>query len=357
MIVDILGYKIRKKTIFTPMITFCIALILFFGIELLYFKIAYKYNIVDKPNLRSSHTNITIRGGGIIFSLAFIVGVLMFQPQNIWVALAVLAISFISFIDDILTLNNLTRIGIHLLAVILVIYQCAINLPQLQIFISQSQTLILVGFGLATIVLFIGIINACNFMDGINGISVLYFIATLASIWFYQICLSINLLDNGVWQLLIASLIVFGYFNLRKKAKTFAGDVGSISVALIICFLVLSLIFYTQNPKWILLLGVYGLDTVFTIVCRLFRGENIFEAHRSHFYQYLANQCKMNHILISVLYTATQLIVNYFLWFEVSGLYALLVFILIVIGYVILRLWLEGFQTLFNKQLAANILD
>ncbi len=331
------------------MITFCIALILFFGIELLYFKIADKYNIVDKPNLRSSHINITIRGGGIIFSIAFIVGVLMYQPQNIWVALAVLAISFISFIDDILTLNNLTRIGIHLLAVILVIYQCVINLPQLQIFINQSQTLILVGCGLATIVLFIGLINACNFMDGINGISVLYFTATLSSIWYIQNSLDIVILANGVWQLLIASLIVFGFFNLRKKAKTFAGDVGSISVALIICFLVLSLIIYTNNLKWILLLGIYGLDTVFTIVCRLFRGENIFEAHRSHFYQYLANQRKMSHVLISVLYAIMQLFVNYLLWYQFSGLYAVVAYLCLVLVYCLLRFYLEGFNALFKR--------
>lgn len=331
------------------MITFCIALILFFGIELLYFKIADKYNIVDKPNLRSSHTNITIRGGGIIFSLAFIAGVFMYQPQNIWVALAVLAISLISFMDDILTLNNITRIGVHLLAVILVIYQCFINLPQLQIFISQSQTLILLGCGLATIVLFIGIINACNFMDGINGILVLYFTATLSSIWYIQNSLDIVILANGIWQLLIASLIVFGFFNLRKKAKTFAGDVGSISVALIICFLVLSLIIYTNNLKWILLLGIYGLDTVFTIVCRLFRGENIFEAHRSHFYQYLANQRKMSHVLISVLYAIMQLFVNYLLWYQFSGLYAVVAYLCLVLVYCLLRFYLEGFNALFKS--------
>jgi UDP-N-acetylmuramyl pentapeptide phosphotransferase/UDP-N-acetylglucosamine-1-phosphate transferase len=333
------------------MIIFFVALMLFFGIELLYFKIANKYNIVDKPNLRSSHTKITIRGGGVIFPIAFIAGILLFQSQNIWVALAVLAISFISFMDDLVTLNNLTRIGIHLLAVILVVYQCFINVPEIQSKISQSQTLILVGFGLVTFVLFIGIINACNFMDGINGITVLFFIATLAFLWFIQYNLGIFLLEKGVWQLLMAALLVFGYFNLRKKAKAFAGDVGSISGAVIICFLILSLIITTQNPKWILLLGIYGLDTVFTIICRLFRHENIFEAHCSHFYQYLANQRGINHILISVLYMVVQLIVNYFLWFEASGLYALVVFLFIVVVYIMARLRLESYQTLFKAQL------
>jgi UDP-N-acetylmuramyl pentapeptide phosphotransferase/UDP-N-acetylglucosamine-1-phosphate transferase len=145
--------------------------------------------------------------------------------------------------------------------------------------------------------------------------------------------------------------VVFAFFNLRKNAKTFAGDVGSISVALIICFLILSLIIYTQNLKWTLLLGVYGLDTVFTIVCRLFRHENIFKAHRSHFYQYLANQRKMGHILISAFYMLAQLIINYFLCFRASGLYAIIAFLIIIIGYLILRLQLEGAQVLFKKQI------
>lgn len=332
------------------MIIFCIATILFLGIELLYFKIADKFNIVDKPNQRSSHTKTTIRGGGVIFPLAFITGIIIFQPQNIWVAVAVLAISFISFMDDVVTLNNLTRIGIHLLAVILVIYQCAFDFPQIQEYIAQNETVILVGLSLATLILCIGIINACNFMDGINGITVLYFTATLASVWYFQNQLGIILLANGVWQMLMAAMLVFAFFNLRKRAKTFAGDVGSISVALIICFLLLSLIAYTKNPKWILLLGIYGLDAVFTIICRLFRGENIFEAHRTHFYQYLANQRKINHISISVLYMFIQLIVNYFLWLETTGVYALLVFFTIVICYISIRFWFEGYEALFKKQ-------
>lgn len=332
------------------MIIFCLAIVLFFGLELLYFKIAHKYNIVDKPNLRSSHTKITIRGGGIILPIAFIAGILLFQTQNIWVALAVFVIAFISFTDDVVTLNNLTRIGAHSLAVFLVIYQCSLNLSELQSTISHTQTLYLVGLGLATFILFIGIINACNFMDGINGITVLYFIATLVFLWFIQYNLKIFLLTNNVWQLLIAALLVFGYFNLRKKAKTFAGDVGSISGALIICFLTLSLIITTQNPKWILVLGIYGLDSVFTIACRLFRHENIFEAHRSHFYQYLANQRGVNHILIAVLYMVAQLIVNYYLWFDADGLYALIVFLIIAVAYVIVRLKLESYQTLFKAQ-------
>lgn len=331
------------------MITFLVAIILFLGAELIYFKIANKYNIVDKPNQRSSHTKITIRGGGVIFPLAFTLGIICFQPQNGYLALGVLAISTISFLDDLLTLSNKLRIAVHLLAVALAIYQCIINQPIFQDFIGNSPIIILVVCALLTFVLFIGIINACNFMDGINGISALYFTATLGTVWFLQNSAGIFLLANGVWQMLMAALLVFGFFNLRKKAKTFAGDVGSISIALILCFLVFSLIIYTHNPKWILLLSIYGLDTVCTIICRLFRQENIFEAHRSHFYQYLANQQKVAHVKIALGYTTAQLLVNCFLWFDTSGLYALLVFLTIATFYCIARLGLEGKKALFKN--------
>ncbi len=331
------------------MITFCIALVLLFGIMLLYFKIANRYHIVDKPNQRSSHTKITIRGGGIIFPLAFIAGIALFEPQNGYLALAVLAISFISFIDDVLTLSNKIRISVHVLAVSLAMYQCFINTPSLQAFIGNSPLIILVGCAVVTYILFIGIINACNFMDGINGISVLYFTVTLGSVWYIQGDKGIFLFTNNVWQILMAALLVFGFFNLRPKAKTFAGDVGSISVALILCFLVLSLMFDNQNFRWILLLAVYGLDTICTIICRLFRNENIFEAHRSHFYQYLANQRKIGHITIALGYAVLQLCINYFLWYETSGLYALLVFLIIAVAYCMVRLRLEGYKALFKK--------
>ncbi|TAF43821.1 MAG: glycosyl transferase family 4 [Sphingobacteriales bacterium] len=331
------------------MITFGVALVLLFAIALLYFKIANKYNIVDKPNQRSSHTKVTIRGGGVIFPLAFIAGTLLFQPQNGYLALAVLAISSISFIDDVLTLSNKIRISVHTLAVGLAVYQCVNNQPYLQDFIGNSSIIFLVGCAVVTFVLFIGIINACNFMDGINGISVLYFTVVLGSVCFVQSKLGVFLFTNGVWQIFFASLVVFGFFNVRTKAKTFAGDVGSIALALILCFLVLSLMVNTQQIKWILLLSIYGLDTICTILCRLCRGENIFEAHRSHFYQYLANKRKIGHITISVAYALLQLLVNYFLLYNTSGLYAFIIFALIVVAYCCLRLYFEGKNALFNR--------
>src|SRR5690606_637064 len=103
---------------------------------------------------------------------------------------------------------------------------------------------------------------------------------------------------------------VFAFFNFRTKAKCFAGDVGSVSIAFILLFALGALILKTGNFIYILFLTIYGIDSVWTIVRRLLRRENIFEAHRSHLYQYLGNEAGVNKLLISSLYTVLQLIIG-----------------------------------------------
>ncbi|OAQ38784.1 glycosyl transferase family 4 [Pedobacter psychrophilus] len=328
------------------MLIFILALIVFFILEITYFKIANHFNIIDKPNLRSSHTQITLRGGGVIFPIALIIGILIYEPTQIYLALGVFSIATVSFLDDILTLNNKLRIGVHLLSVMILLAQIFTNqnIPFSLLFNLASCFLIL-----ASIIIIIGIINAYNFMDGINGITFLYSFVALISCLYIQKYLAIPLINENIFYLIIASLIVFGYFNLRKKAKAFAGDVGSIAMALIISFFIGTLILVTNDFKWVLLLGVYGLDAVATIFCRIIRKENIFDAHRSHFYQYLANDKKWSHITISILYAITQMILNIILIYVNNYLFIALIFIALVILYASTRLKLEGKEKLFVK--------
>jgi UDP-N-acetylmuramyl pentapeptide phosphotransferase/UDP-N-acetylglucosamine-1-phosphate transferase len=327
------------------MYLFLVSLFFLFILEVTYFKIANHYNIIDKPNLRSSHTQITLRGGGVIFPIALIFGVLIYQPSQTYLAFGVFAIAAISFLDDVLTLNNKLRIGVHLISVLLLLFQIFVNQ---NILVSNVFNLVYCLSILASIILIIGIINAYNFMDGINGITVLYTLTTVLTIWYLQDYLSFLLLKQEVWLLIFASLIVFAFFNVRKKAKSFAGDVGSISIALFICFLIFSLILFTHDLKYLLLLGVYGLDAVATIFCRILRKENIFEAHRSHFYQFLANDQKINPILISLMYCLFQILLILIIIFS-SSPYALFAFIFITLIYIAFRLFFEGKQKLFVK--------
>lgn len=327
------------------MTTFLLALTSFFILEILYFKIANHFNIIDKPNQRSSHAQITLRGGGIIFPIALVIAIFFWQAELLYLASGVLAIAIISFLDDVMTLSNKLRIGVHVISALLIIFQVLSNQnTNLEPLFLDPYSLLLL---LSALIFIIGIINAYNFMDGINGITVLYSLATVASIWWIQNELGFILFETPVWMMLMASLLVFGFFNLRKKAKTFAGDVGSISMALILCYLILTLIFRTQDLKWILLLGMYGLDAVATIVCRLLRRENIFDAHRSHFYQYLANERKWPHVAVSVLYASAQLILNISLIFSNTWWVCGFVFSFILMIYIAVRLKLEGKQRLF----------
>jgi UDP-N-acetylmuramyl pentapeptide phosphotransferase/UDP-N-acetylglucosamine-1-phosphate transferase len=155
-------------------------------------------------------------------------------------------------------------------------------------------------------VLLIGWINAFNFMDGVNGITVLYSLTTIISFSF----LSINEDSLPLLITMGLSCFVFGLFNVRKKAKTFAGDVGSISMAVFLGYFMIKTILETGQLGYILFFSVYGIDSIITIISRLRKKENIFQPHRSHLYQYLANEMGYSHVLVSFIYAGIQLLVN-----------------------------------------------
>lgn len=264
-------------------------------IELAYLKIAKKFNIIDKPNLRSSHTTPTIRGGGIIF----IIGCLLFSVSNNfcypWLLLSVILSGLASFIDDVKGLPNKVRFGFHLLSIGLLLF--------------ESNLLLLTWWILPLFIIYVGITNAYNFMDGINGITGFYSLSILLPL-LYTEC---NDLMLQFLVFMIMAIIVFLIFNARIKARCFAGDIGSISMALIILFIVTEKIISTGQIQLILTLLLYGLDSIFTIFQRLLNRENIFEAHRKHLYQYLANEYKIPHLLVSGMYGILQLLFNFWI--------------------------------------------
>lgn len=262
--------------------------------ELAYFRIADKYNIIDKPNERSSHTSITLRGGGVIFPFSVFV-YFAFTGNYLWFALGLLAISTVSFIDDVKTLSGKVRILVHLAAVSLLFYQTEL--------FSFHLTWIVLGY-----VLVIGTINAYNFMDGINGITGVYSLSVLAPL--YILNSNYNFIESDFIIYAILGVLVFLLFNFRKQAKCFAGDVGSVSMAFIVLFLLTKLIISTGDYKYILLIAVYGVDSVLTIVHRLLLKENIFKPHRRHLYQYLSNEMKLPHLLVSSLYAIIQITIG-----------------------------------------------
>lgn len=258
-----------------------------------YFRIADHYNIIDHPNERSSHTEITIRGGGIIFLFAALTALVL--HSEFWMpVIGLFVIGTISFIDDRITLSGRIRVLFHLVAVTLLFLF-------LGTFVTFNWWVSLVLY-----IVVIGIINAYNFMDGINGITGAYSLVVLGGLQYVNYSVTPFIEPDMIWLPMLAAA-VFLFFNFRKKAKCFAGDVGSVTIAFWIIFLLLKLMVSSGNYLYILFLGVYGVDTVLTIIHRLRLRQNIFDAHRLHFYQILANEQKWSHLLVSVLYALIQL--------------------------------------------------
>jgi UDP-GlcNAc:undecaprenyl-phosphate/decaprenyl-phosphate GlcNAc-1-phosphate transferase len=203
--------------------------------------------------------------------------------------------TLISFLDDIFTLSNKIRLLVHFSSVLLMTYQ-------LDLF-DMPWYYLLLGF-----VFVVGVINAYNFMDGINGITACYSLAV--AILLIIVNQSKNFIGQNLLVFTVLAVLVFGFFNFRTKAKCFAGDVGSVAIAYILLFALGALILSTGNLIYILFLAVYGIDAVWTIIRRLYLKENIFEAHRSHLYQFLGNEAGINKLLVSFLYGLLQFIIG-----------------------------------------------
>jgi len=270
-------------------------LVLLFLAELFYFKLADKCNIIDKPNERSSHTKVTLRGGGIIFYFGALAYFLSNHWEYPWFIVALTLITFISFVDDIRSTSQGLRLVFHFSAMALVFYQWDL--------FSLSWWWIIVALIICT-----GIINAYNFMDGINGITGGYSLVVLVALAYINAKI-IPFIEPALIYTVLCSVLVFCFFNFRKKAKCFAGDVGSVSIAFILLFLIGKLIITTGDFSWIVLLSVYGTDSVLTIIHRLILHENIGLPHRKHMYQLMANELKMPHVVVALIYMVAQAVI------------------------------------------------
>lgn len=278
------------------MLTYFLIFVALFIIELAYFKIADKFNIIDKPNLRSSHTRIVLRGGGVLFTIALWIWSICYGFQYPWMLSGVTLAAGVSFVDDIRSLPDSVRLITQFTAMFLVFQEVGLLHWHLWWVV------------LIALIVSVGATNVYNFMDGINGITGGYSIAVLVPLMALNSRLSF--VSDSLLVVVGLSLLVFCFFNYRKKAKCFAGDVGSIGIALILLFCIGKLIMQTGDVTWLLLMSVYGVDGCLTIIHRIMLHENLGEAHRKHAYQLMANELKMPHVAVSTFYMVLQLAVS-----------------------------------------------
>lgn len=289
--------------------TYLIIAVLLLVAELIYFRIADKCNIIDKPNERSSHSTIVLRGGGVIFSLSMIVWAMMMvvHADSIVPYLpflcGLLMICTVSFWDDVQSLPDSVRMGVQIVATLLLFWSVGLY-AAFDCWVWMVVT--------AAVALFfcVGATNLINFMDGINGITAAYAFAMLLPMMLLN--RGMGFVEESYLVVAIIGVLVFGVFNFRPKgeAKCFAGDVGSIGIAFIILFALGRLMVMTKDVTWIVFFLVYGIDGSLTIIHRILLHENLGQAHRKHVYQLMANELKMSHVTVSLLYMGIQLVVS-----------------------------------------------
>lgn len=312
-------------------ITYLIILALLIIAELVYFHIADKCNIIDKPNERSSHTKVVLRGGGIIFVISIIAWMAFQMVHGEWLMIqgylpfivGLVLIAVVSFWDDIHSLPDSVRLVAQFAAMFLMFYQMGILQWDL-------WWVVLIAW-----IVCVGIINAYNFMDGINGITGGYSLAVLLPLAYLN--MQEGFISMSLLICVILADLVFCFFNFRKKAKCFAGDVGSVSMAFIVVFAIGMLMVQTNDFSWIMLLAVYGVDTVLTICHRILLHEHLGEAHRKHAYQIMANELKIPHVVVSTFYMGLQLLIAAGLIFLPINhyLYSVIVLVILSVAYLV----------------------
>lgn len=260
-----------------------------------YIKIATKFNIVDDPNFRSSHTVPVIRGGGILFYIAVLVSCIWNQLDHPFFLIGISCLATISFLDDIYTLSAKVRLPFHFISVGLVLYEIGLFDGPWYIWA-------------VVLILGVGFVNLYNFMDGINGITGVYSIVVVLS--FLILSYKEQLMNTSLFFTLLISLGIFGYFNFRKNAQIFAGDIGSMSMAISIFFFGLYFIVTLEAPVLLLLVAIYCADSILTIIYKMSIGESITEPHRFHIYQKLIDVLKLSHLKVAYLYGGYQLIIS-----------------------------------------------
>jgi UDP-N-acetylmuramyl pentapeptide phosphotransferase/UDP-N-acetylglucosamine-1-phosphate transferase len=248
----------------------------------------------------------------------------------------------ISFVDDIHSLPDSVRLVVQFIAMALMFYCWGI-------LNWESWWIIILG-----LILCVGITNAYNFMDGINGITGAYSLAVLLPLVYANA--KAPFINMSLLVVMVLAVLVFCFFNFRKKAKCFAGDVGAVGIAFFLIFATGKLMIMQKDLTYIVFFTLYGVDTVLTICHRILLHEHLGEAHRKHAYQIMANELKMPHVLVSAIYMLLQLLVSFGLLLLPVKHWAYLCIVLSVFGIAYL-LFMRRCYPLHAAYLSRNATD
>jgi len=273
----------------------------------LYVLFGRRCGLYDHPNGRSSHATPTMTGMGLVIVCAFLFyGFSTGFTLPDYFVVGLLLLATVSFVDDLIFLKHSLRFVVQILAIAMMLWQ----MP----FASQNQEQVILA--VAGLIFGIGVINAFNFMDGINGMLLLNSFVILGSFF----CLNefvtdsdgkaLHFTDSNFILAMMIALVVMGFLNVRNKALAFMGDVGSMTISMIILYLMYSLLLATGNYIYLLLFSVFGIDAGLTVGYKLILRENIFVPHRDFLFKRLVHIAKLPHLKVSLGYALAQLAIN-----------------------------------------------
>ena len=259
-------------------------------------KYGLRFALIDNPNVRSSHSKPTSRGGGVGIWIGFLLlGV--FIIKDISFTLIAGTTGLIGFLEDIFTLSSKLRLLVQLIISAVIV---------MMVFTTSTFVASAVLF-VFWLIFIVGTTNFYNFMDGINGIAGLTGLVgfgLMAYLSYFVLNAHNAFLMSAV---LAAGCLGFLPFNF-PRALVFMGDVGSIFLGFVFASFVAKLSTSINVFLCLLMfLSTFYADAVITIYYRWRRGENLMQAHRSHLYQYLSNELKLPHWQVSLMYAIVQL--------------------------------------------------
>jgi Fuc2NAc and GlcNAc transferase len=307
-------------------------------------KYGFKLKLVDIPNVRSSHTIPTPRGGGMGVPLATALAAFLFLPSLYIITALALVLSVFTIIDDRKGLPVKVRFGFQLVLAAAFIFLCKKDFVALVK--HDWGTVIMLLYVLLAVLFITASTNFFNFMDGINGISGFMAIVSFGLLGVYHF-----FYNPGSTFPVLSTAVVFstaGFLLLNfPRARVFMGDVGSIFIGNLFA---LAVIFQAHGFKEFLLLTLFQstmyLDCVSTIILRLFNGENILQAHKKHLYQRLVHGVGWSHTRATILFSLFQLLAGTaaLLLYDHHILYLVGLWIVLVIIYWISRYFASGDQ-------------
>lgn len=251
-------------------------------------------SVIDVPNARSSHTVPTPRGGGVAIVVTFLLAIVGVMLSGVGESRTLMAlggggalIAIIGFMDDHGHIPARWRLLGHFIAATWMLVWMG-GLPPLTFFGWQVD----LGWlgGVLAAVYLVWLLNLYNFMDGIDGIASIEAITVcLGAASLYSLA---GLGGHAVLPLLLAAAVAGFLFWNFPPAKIFMGDAGSGFLGIVLGGLSLQAAWLAPELLWcwLILLGVFIVDATYTLVRRLLRGDKVYEAHRSHGYQFASRQ-------------------------------------------------------------------